>query len=367
MTESSDVLVVGAGPAGLAAAIAIRRLGFSTAVLDGGRPPNEKACGEGLLPESLAALNALGVHFGSSEGHVLSGIRFVSESAQVDAQFPAALGLGIRRRTLHEKLLTHAESIGVHVRWQTPVSISASGLDPAISRQFRFIVAADGLHSRLRALVVPTGPKRRGQRIAFCRHYGIRPWTGHVEVHWSGNSQAYVTPVGPEEISVAVIAPAPGVRTTALAEKFPALARRIGSAPATSPERGASTTSLRLPRVTRGNVALVGDAAGAVDAITGEGLGLSFRSAAALAHALRDDNLARYEEAHRNLFRTPARMSQLLLQLGQHSVIRRRVMNTFQQHPDLFTRFLALHAAHDSRSAQLAAAAGKLVLALVTS
>jgi 2-polyprenyl-6-methoxyphenol hydroxylase-like FAD-dependent oxidoreductase len=59
----TDVLVIGGGPAGLAAAIAARRKGFSVAVVDAAVPPIDKACGEGLMPDALSALAELGIQF----------------------------------------------------------------------------------------------------------------------------------------------------------------------------------------------------------------------------------------------------------------------------------------------------------------
>jgi flavin-dependent dehydrogenase len=54
------VFVIGGGPAGLAAAIAARQRGFAVAVADGLEPPVDKACGEGLMPDTLRVLRELG-------------------------------------------------------------------------------------------------------------------------------------------------------------------------------------------------------------------------------------------------------------------------------------------------------------------
>ena len=59
LPNSTDVFVIGGGPAGLAAAIAARQRGFDVLVADGAEPPIDKACGEGLLPDGLAALERL--------------------------------------------------------------------------------------------------------------------------------------------------------------------------------------------------------------------------------------------------------------------------------------------------------------------
>ena len=80
-------------------------------------------------------------------------------------------------------------------------------------------------------------------------------------------------------------------------------------------ERGAITMMQKLRHVQRGNVALVGDASGSVDAITGEGLSLGFRQAMALADALERGDLSGYEAEHRRLARRPALMGRLMLAL----------------------------------------------------
>ncbi len=63
MHRSTDVFVVGGGPAGLAAAIAARQKGLQVILADGAEPPIDKPCGEGLLPESLAALQDWGSNY----------------------------------------------------------------------------------------------------------------------------------------------------------------------------------------------------------------------------------------------------------------------------------------------------------------
>jgi len=63
LPRETDVFVIGGGPAGLAAAIAARRAGFDVVVADRSQPPIDKACGEGLMPDGLSALQRLGVSF----------------------------------------------------------------------------------------------------------------------------------------------------------------------------------------------------------------------------------------------------------------------------------------------------------------
>src|SRR6516162_4084806 len=121
MGSRRHVYVVGGGPAGLVAAIALRRKGLRVTVADGGGFPSDKACGEGILPEGLAALERFGVFLDCGEGRVFRGIRFINSNACAEATFPSGAGLGIRRVFLHRQLVAAAESCGVELLWRTPV------------------------------------------------------------------------------------------------------------------------------------------------------------------------------------------------------------------------------------------------------
>jgi flavin-dependent dehydrogenase len=90
-------------------------------------------------------------------------------------------------------------------------------------------------------------------------------------------------------------------------------------------------------------VALVGDASGTVDAITGEGLCLSFHQAAALANALEAGDLGCYQKAHRLLARRPTFMGRAMLLLDGRATLRERAMRALASDPDVFSRLLAVH------------------------
>jgi flavin-dependent dehydrogenase len=117
----TDVFVVGGGPAGLAAAIAARQKGFQVILADGAKPPITKACGEGLLPDALAALRELGVEMREKDGRALRGIRFEDGCSSVNACFPEGPGLGVRREILHQRMVERARDCGVTLMWNTPV------------------------------------------------------------------------------------------------------------------------------------------------------------------------------------------------------------------------------------------------------
>ena len=344
MGHKTDVFVVGGGPAGLAAAIAACKRGFSVVVADGAEPPIDKACGEGLMPDTLCVLRGLGLSVNPADGFAFRGIRFVGEGAQVDASFPTGQGVGLRRPVLHQRMIERAEKVGVTLLWRT----SVGGLSPegvivdGNSIAARWIVGADGIRSRVRRWCGLETPAVSKPRFAFQRHYQVEPWTDCVEVYWGRHAQAYVTPVGQQDLCVVVLSRSPGVRLTSIAADFPQLAAKLGSA-AASREAGAITLTCAFDRVYQDHVALIGDASGSVDAITGEGLSLGFRQAEALADAFTSGDLSRYQRAHRRLARRPTLMGRLLLLLDSHATVRERAMRALAAHPDLFARLLSIH------------------------
>ena len=108
LPTSTDVFVVGGGPAGLAAAIAARQRGFDVVVADGIEPPIDKACGEGLMPDALDALAQLGIPLSPGEAHSFGGIHFLGSSLSAGAEFPFhGRGVALRRTVLHRVLMKH--------------------------------------------------------------------------------------------------------------------------------------------------------------------------------------------------------------------------------------------------------------------
>ena len=126
-------------------------------------------------------------------------------------------------------------------------------------------------------------------------------------------------------------------------QRFPAIAEKLRGVALTTRESGDSTSLRILRRVTRGRVALVGDASGTVDAVTGHGLSLSFQQAMALAEGLEQGDLRPYESAHKTISSVSVAMTRLMLLMDRNDWIRRRTIRLFQKNPGLFSRMLAIH------------------------
>ena len=344
--DSTDVFVIGGGPAGLAAAIAARQQGLRVAVADGAQPPIDKACGEGLLPDGLAALERLGVRVPFGDAHAFRGIRFAGAELSADAPFPdGGCGLALRRTVLHRLMVERAAELGVELRWRTPVTgISSAGvhLGNHVVRA-RWIVGADGANSRVRRWAGLSAGSRPHLRYAFRRHFRIAPWTDHMEVYWGTRCQGYTTAVSREQVCVALASHDPNLRLEEGLRTLPRLNERLQGAEVVSAERGALTGNRRFRRVWRGNVALIGDASGTVDAITGEGLGLAFSQAVVLAGCLQSGDLAGYQAEHRRLAIRPLWMARLMLTLDGRPQLQGRTLQVFQKRPEIFRRLLSLH------------------------
>lgn len=356
----TDVFIIGGGPAGLAAAIAARQKGFSVTVADGAEPPIDKPCGEGMMPDALEALAALGIQLNAGVGYRFRGIQFVHEGLRVAADFPEGSGIGIRRTVLHELLVRKAEESGVELLWKVPVSgITQEGVRvPGGLIPARWIVGADGSASRVRKWSGLEANRFRTQRHASRRHYRVRPWTDYVEIHWSKRGQAYITPISNEEVCIVVMAEHPeDARFEKSLADMPELGERISGAELVGRERGAVTLMHGLCRVSGGNVALVGDASGGVDAVTGEGMRLTFQQSLAAVEAMTRGDLKAYEKAHRGMLQRPLWMGRLILQMGRSARLRQRMFHVFEGAPELFAQLLSIHVGGATAARVLSASA----------
>jgi flavin-dependent dehydrogenase len=343
------LLIVGGGPAGLATAIAARLAGLDVAVVDRAAPPLDKACGEGLMPDALACLRGLGVALASSRLAPFHGIRYLDGDLVAEGRFPGVSGAGVRRLHLHEAMCRRAREVGVTLLWRRRVRglVDAGGVlgveTDAGALTARWLVGADGLRSRVRRWSGLDGRPSLPRRFGVRRHFAVAPWTDLVEVWWADGCEAYVTPVGAEEVGVALLWSDRKAGFDELMSAFPALAERLRGASVTSRDRGAGPLRQRARAVARGRLALVGDASGYVDAITGEGLALAFRQAGALVASLERGDLGLYERRHREIGRWADGLTRLLLRVEARPWLRRRVIRALARDPALFSRVLAVH------------------------
>lgn len=349
MPDETDVLIVGGGPAGLATAIALGQRGLKCVVADaraGGGIGIDKPCGEGLMPDTVEALGRLGVWVDVAEGHAFRGIRFQNASQRAEARFPVGSGMGVRRPVLHQKLVRRAEATGAELRWGTRITFEdekSARVNGDLVR-FRYLVGADGQSSGVRKWTGLEETSAMGKRLGFCQHFQVTPWSDFVEIHWGRSGQVYVTPVGTDQVCVVFIArDAAGLDRADLFAGFPEIQRRLKGVESVAGVRGGVSTTRKLRRVATEQVALVGDASGSADSITGEGLAMCFRQSMALAEAIEAGDLKRYEVAHEQIGKLPHAMGSMMLLLDRWPVLEGRVIGALATHPALFAEMLAVH------------------------
>jgi flavin-dependent dehydrogenase len=327
-----DLLVAGGGPIGLATALYAVRAGLDVAVREPRTGVIDKACGEGLMPAAVGALRDLGVDL---DGHPIVGVRYVAGARTAQARFRRGDGLGVRRTVLHEALRARAWSAGIEVGHRAVREVVDRGDHLLVDGEAtRFLIAADGLHSPVRRLLGLHRPPARSRRHGLRCHVEIEPWTSFVEVHWSAVGEAYVTPVSDHLVGVALLSAERRPLDDLLME-FPLLAERFGARDR-SRTLGAGPMRQRTSRRVAGRALLVGDAAGYVDALTGEGIALGLAQAQVAVAAVADGRPQRYEAEWRRLGRCHDLLTKgLLLAVGAPPV-RRRIVNAAAGLPFVF-------------------------------
>lgn len=221
MKTEADVIVIGAGPGGAAAAHYLAREGFDVIALEKSRYPREKVCGDGLTPRAVRELDLIGLPYPEEEGWIRNhGLRMVGGGHRLEfpwhdlEAFPN-FGLSLPRAAFDERLANHARAAGADVRegWHVDgalrddstdgyagggriVGVTARPVDEAGKRgepvQFHapLVIAADGVSARIALGLGMERKKNRPMGVAVRTYLTTprhdEPWMeGHLEV-WDG-------------------------------------------------------------------------------------------------------------------------------------------------------------------------------------
>ena len=300
-----------------------------------------------------------------AEGRLLHGVAYVSPSGvRASARFSDGPGLGLRRTALARLLRGLAERTpGVSLRHGD----ARLRLDAGVCRVLfdgqlftpRLVIGADGLRSEARKSAGLQTRRPAPFRYGVRQHFKVKPWTDQVEVYWGASGEAYVTPTGDDQLNVAFLwqggrnkLPG-GARLIAhLLSGFPELAPRLEHAQSEDDAAARGPLHVHVPTPARDGLLLVGDAAGYVDAVTGEGVGLAISKATILAALLRPAlerpgpqvtlaELGPFLSAARKADRPHVQLTRLLLWLRRSPWVVERIIAALADDAELFRHFLA--------------------------
>lgn len=365
------VLIVGGGPAGLAAAIVLAKEKIFSLVIEKAKWPRDKVCGEGVMPAGVSFLKKYGVFDKlPDDGYYLfEGVCYFNKNVVAYGHFENASGLGIRRLHLSAALLATAKENKYIEIWDhsklMDISQSSSGIKATIQKNsqkkilpeiFSLIIGADGLRSQVKKIcnlqgTAPGKQKRWGAR----QHYAITPWNDHVEIHWSNGVEIYVTPSGKNRIEIAFLwdkdqfQPRKKDWFTSLLEVFPEVHHKIQKAPSLSEAKGIGPLAVGCSSSVADRVILIGDANTYLDGITGEGISLAFEQAILVGEILPDlirkntlkkQHLQKIESAFLPGKKRYVTLTKLALLLTRYPFLRCIVIRSLSRCPEVFQHFL---------------------------
>ena len=378
-----DVVVVGAGPAGSAAAILLAERGWSVTLLDKAAFPRPKICGEYLSPEAARVMDRLGVlkAVDAAGAQPLSGMRIIAPDGTVlDGTYPTSgpwrgyrdHALAIRREVFDRILLERARALPVDVRERHRVTgllvegglvrgVKAESADGApVELRSRLVVGADGRASVVAHALGLVRPHRL-QRLALIQHVsGIEGLGDRGEIYVDPPDYSILNPVAPGIVNLSLVVPLAYAKpfSSRLETFMEARLRQLRHVPARlagmraeGPVMAMGPLAYRVGEPRVGGVLLAGDAAGFYDPFTGEGLYTALRSAELLAEVAHPalstgdvsaDALAPYARAKRAAFADKARVTRALQFIIGHRRLANGAARFLQRRPALLSALMGV-------------------------
>lgn len=378
-----DVLIAGAGPAGSSLAIQLGRAGYSVALVDRTRFPRAKPCGEFLSPPCVPMLEQLGLDSRLLRGtaHEVDGMRLHAHGHGAQGRYrsvgatsaPVIGGLGIRRDVLDARIVDVARRVdAVTVLEEHSVRDvlrdsqgrilglelrNPEGED--MSLRARMTIGADGLRSRVAQALDVRRPIPWLRRFALVTRYTGVEALPHGELHLIDGGYFAAVDVDGGQFSLNLVVDADVLSKgregleACYAERLaraPELADRLAGAERSAPLRAYGPLAVRTTKQIFPGAALVGDACGYVDPMTGEGIFFALRGAELLAAAIAETfeggselaALKRYVRARRREIAPKLAFSLLLQRAIRRPALIRHAAQVLERHPGLLDLVVSL-------------------------
>ncbi len=384
MASKHDIVIVGAGIAGSSSAIALAQEGYRILLLDRVLFPRYKPCGEGIMPEGVQILAELGLlpEILAHDGTKVRGLRYWNtQGVMAQADFPPSpdsisFGLVIQRYHLDNLMLKRAASFtNVTVRQGFRVTdviqedggvkgISGHAVDTPNQREVflaPLTIGADGRHSVFHASCELTKTVLRRKRFGVTGHLqGVEGTGPYIEVLPCQGGDIYVAPCAEGITLVAILLEARGMRFFKgdLAARYVGFLRdvkgfreRITKSELVPPVAAVGPLGFTIEPCHRPGLLLIGDSAGFLDPITGEGMTLALKSVKAAlplikeAFAVDSFDVAlgqRYAQDRFRVIEDVFRFTQFLLKLSKYRFIADRAIRRLSHDQQLFQKILGI-------------------------
>jgi geranylgeranyl reductase family protein len=345
MVEWFDVVVVGAGPAGSAAALSARQMGASVLLLDRDDFPRDKPCGDGIAAEALDVLAGLGCPDAAAGYPAVPRLRLVGPGGAAVARPLPRAAHTVPRRVFDARLVDAARQAGAEFRRHAVREIAETGGGVVVDGRFRarVLIGADGATSSVRRAV--GAPPNPPGHLAFAIR-GYAPTSNAdeqviVTTRQRWPAYAWEFPIGDGSANLGygeVLRGRPLSRAyleTRLHEMLP------GAEP-TGLRGHHLPLSTRRPAPARGRVLLAGDALSLINPFTGEGIFYAVLSGALAGAAAARNEPAGYRPALRRRLGRHLRHSRLAALLSREPRVVDAAVRAAGRDGDVFRRMVEL-------------------------